>query len=180
MTTSPALLFRMLMISLALGGGLGIWDDFLFFCERLSALHAPVSRFARGVGLAFGVVRDVVFCLLAAGGVFVICFTYNSGAMRGFAVLALAIGVFSYRLLFGRVIRKLLARLAVFLRHTAYRIWCAVKKPIVVFCCFAMRILLLPIIKLAHGITEKRVSHYDTSCKEKLRETAKKGFITIE
>ena len=89
-----ALLF---MISLLYGAVLGVWYDFF------RAVRKKISHRNRTVHL-----EDIIFCLSAAAGLFLIFQVYNQGRIRFYVLIGLFAGAVGYFFLFSALVEKIM------------------------------------------------------------------------
>lgn len=108
------------VISLLYGVILGIWYDFF------RAVRKKISHRNRTVHL-----EDVVFCLSAAAGLFLLFQIYNQGRIRFYVLLGLFAGAVGYFLIFSALVEKtmemVVAAAAFLMQRTARALFFPIK-----------------------------------------------------
>ena len=200
MGVSPALLFRLLAVSLLVGAAMGVLYDvlrigrvMLGMSRYTAAASAPLfcpkfyrPRGKKGDKRVFRIfkqvlliVQDFLFCLAVGSAIALLLFSRNNGEFRGFVFLGLIIGFVAYYFTVGQLVIRA-SEYVVFAIKTLF-LYAAyyLTLPFITFFRFAITHIGGAIRRYREKRREKKIRHYTKAKQQTLTLAAQKGFLEV-
>lgn len=198
MGVSPALLFRLLAVSLLVGAAMGVLYDvlrigrvMLGMSRYTAAASAPLfcpkfyqPRCKKGNGRVLHIfkqvlliVQDFLFCLAVGIAIALLLFSHNNGEFRGFVFLGLVIGFVAYYFTVGQLVIRaseyvVFAIKTLFLYAVYY-----LTLPFISFGRFAIAHIGSAIKRYREKKREKKICRHTKVTQQALIHAAQKGFL---